>query len=59
MEITMQNEIVTDKRNSELLSLILCSDINIADLINRTFDESLLAQETLVNTARTLEVTQY
>ena len=55
----MQNEIITDKRNSELLSLILCSDINIADLINRTFDESLLAQETLVNTACTLEVTQY
>lgn len=41
----MQNEIITDKRNSELLSLILCSDINIADLINRTFDESLLAQD--------------
>lgn len=46
----MQNEVTTDKHNSELLSLILHSDINIADLINRTFDESLLAQETLVNT---------
>lgn len=46
----MQNEITTDKRNTELLSLILCSDINIADLINKTFDESLLAQETLVST---------
>lgn len=42
----MQNEITTDKHNTELLSLILCSDINIADLINRTFDESLLDQDT-------------
>lgn len=39
----MQNEATTDKHNSELLSLILHSDINIADLISRTFDESLLA----------------